>query len=283
MMLSRNLSLMSRIAAMRWIMAGLLLAGASAGCSDDGPDEVREPPSPPPSSASTTTGPGESPTPRATAAEALDALLRAEQQGDHATSYRLLDRSGRDQYRDLAEWTRRRTQLPPVTDFTIERDHGRRVVAEVRHQPGLDPFTGLSAARERQSWTASKVGDGYLLAAEPDVEYLLPPDDEATAAVLQWAEALQACNQTVAESKQAVRPLYGVSAGAGRLCGSTAPLAAGDVTKLAGGPGSAELVAQYSTDALAWARVVPLRGPQPSVHVVVAPIGESWQVVAVYD
>jgi hypothetical protein len=283
-MLSRILSLMSRNAAIRLMVAGLLLAASSAACSDGGPAEVGEPRPPPTSPASTTTTePGGSPTPRATAGEALEALLRAEQDADHATSYRLLDPSGRAEYRDVAEWTRRRVQLPPVTGFSIERDAGRQVVALVRHEPGLDPFTGLSAAEERQTWNASKAGDGYLLGPEPDVEYLLPPDDEAGAAVLRWAEALQACNQAVAESRQAVRPLFGASAGARRLCGSSAPLETGEVTTLDGGPRSADLVAQYSTDALAWARVVPLRGPDPQVHVVVAPIGASWQVVAAYD
>jgi hypothetical protein len=272
-----------RIAGIRLIMAGVLLAAAPVACSDDGPDEGREPSSTPRPSASTTTGPGESPTPRATPGEALDALLRAEQQGDRATSFRLLDRSGREQYRDVAEWTRRRVQLPALTGFTLERAEGTRVVAEVRHRPGLDPFTGLSAARERQTWTASEAGDGFLLRAEPEVEYLLPPEAEATESVLAWARAVQACNQNVAESKQAVRPLFGGSIGAGRLCGSTTALATGEVAKLDGGLRSADLVAQYSTDALAWARVVPLRGPEPEVKVVVAPIGESWQVVAVYD
>jgi hypothetical protein len=275
---------MSRNAGIGLILAGLFLAASSTACSDGGPDEVREPPTPSSSSASTTTTePGESPTPRATGGEALDALLRAEQDADHATSFRLLDPSGREQYRDVAEWTRRRVQLPAITGFSIERDSGRQVVALVEHQPGLDPFTGLSAAKERQTWNASKVGDGYLLGAEPNVDYVLPPDDEASAAVLRWAEAVQACNQAVAESRQAVRPLFGVSVGARRLCGSSAALATGEVTKLDGGPRSADLVAQYSTDALAWARVVPLRGPDPQVQVVVAPIGASWQVVAVYD
>jgi len=265
------------------IVVGLLLAAPSSACSDGGPEQVRKPPPPPTSAASTTTEPGGSPTPRATAGEALEALLRAEQDADHATSFRLLDPSGREQYRDVAEWTRRRVQLPAITGFSIERDAGRQVVALVEHEPGLDPFTGLSAAKERQTWNASKSAEGYLLGAEPDVDYVLPPDDEAGAAVLQWAEALQACNQAVAESRQAVRPLFGASAGARRLCGSSAALATGDVTTLDGGPRSADLVAQYSTDVLAWARVVPLRGPEPQVQVVVAPIGASWQVVAVYD
>jgi hypothetical protein len=274
---------MGRNTALQAMLVGVLLMSASAACSGEGPGQARTPRSTPTSSVPATTEAGVAATPRATPAEALDALLRSELLADHATSFRLLDRSGREQYRDVAEWTRRRVQLPAIIDFSVEREEGRRVVALVHHRPGLDPFTGLSAARERQTWTASRSSDGFLLGAEPEVEYLLPPEAEATEVVLQWAQAVQACDQNVAESKQAVRPLYGVSVGAGRLCGSTAPLATGEVTRLDGGPRSAELVAQYSTDALAWARVVPLRGPEPEVKVVVAPIGESWQVVGVYD
>ena len=283
MRLRRDLNPIGRKAAAA-ALAALLCGPLLAACSGAGTDDSNRPATTAPSPSTTaTTQPGEAPTPRATAQEALGALLAAEQQGDHATSYRLLDEAGRKDFPDVGKWGRRRSQLPAITAFSIEGGDGGKVVAVVEHEPGLDPFTGLSAAKERQTWNASKSAEGYLLGAEPDVDYVLPPDDEAGAAVLQWAEALQACNQAVAESRQAVRPLFGASAGARRLCGSSAALATGDVTTLDGGPRSADLVAQYSTDVLAWARVVPLRGPEPQVHVVVAPIGASWQVVAVYD
>jgi len=265
------------------IVVGLLLAAPSSACSDGGPEQVRKPPPPPTSAASTTTEPGGSPTPRATAGEALEALLRAEQDADHATSFRLLDPSGREQYRDVAEWTRRRVQLPAITGFSIERDAGRQVVALVEHEPGLDPFTGLSAAKERQTWTATSSGTGFLLGPEPEVEYVLPPDEAAGPAVLEWARSVQACDQQAAAAKEAVQPLFGSSTGATKLCGSPTALTTGEVEPLDGGPRSAELVAQYSTDALAWARVVTLRGPEPEVKVVVAPIGTSWRVLAIYD
>jgi hypothetical protein len=230
-----------------------------------------------------TTAPGEAPTPRGSTGEALQALLGAEQRSDHATSYRLLDDAGRKEFPDVAEWSRRRAQLPAITGFSIESESAAEVVAIVQHQPGLDPFTGLSAARERQTWTASRSDGGFLLAAEPEVEYLLPPDEAATGTVLEWARAVQACDPAAAGRVEAVQPLYGSSTGATQLCGSTAALTTGEVAPLDGGPRSADLVAQYSTDALAWARVVPLRGLEPEVQVVVAPIGESWRVVALYD
>jgi hypothetical protein len=256
-----------------------------AACAGAGADDANRPPTTaaPSPSTTATTQPGEAPTPRASAAEALGALLAAEQQGDHATSYRLLDDAGRREYPDVGKWSRRRSQLPPITGFSVEGGEGDTVVAVVEHEPGLDPFTGLSAAQERQTWTASPSGSGFLLGPEPEVEYVLPPDEAAGPAVLEWARAVQACDQQAAGAKEAVQPLFGSSAGATKLCGSTTALTAGDVELLDGGPRSAELVAQYSTDALAWARVVTLRGPEPEVKVVVAPIGTSWRVVAIYD
>jgi hypothetical protein len=256
-----------------------------AACSGAGADGGDRSPTTAAASPSTTgtTRPGVAPTPRATAREALEALLAAEQQGDHATSYRLLDDAGRKDFPDVGKWSRRRSQLPAITGFSIESDDGGKVVAVVEHQPGLDPFTGLSAAQERQTWTASSSGDGFLLGPEPEVEYVLPPDDAAGPAVLEWARAVQACDQQAAASKEAVQPLFGSSAGAATLCGSATTLTTGEVEPLDGGPRSAELVAQYSTDALAWGRVVTLRGPEPEVKVVVAPFGPSWRVVAIYD
>jgi hypothetical protein len=252
-------------------------SGAGAGDADRPPTTAARP------STTATTQPGEAPTPRATAQEALGALLAAEQQGDHATSYRLLDDGGREEYPDVGKWSRRRSQLPAITAFTVEGGDGGTVVAVVEHEPGLDPFTGLSAAKERQTWTVSPSGGGFLLGAEPEVEYVLPPDEAAGPAVVEWARAVQACDQQAAAAKEAVQPLFGSSAGAGTLCGSSTELTAGEVEPLDGGPRSAELVAQYSTDALAWARVVTLRGPEPEVKVVVAPIGTSWRVIAIYD
>jgi hypothetical protein len=48
------------------------------------------------------------------------------------------------------------------------------------------------------------------------------------------------------------------------------------------GPAATEIVAQYSSDALSWARAVVISGPVRFV-VVTAPIGEDWKVIGIAD
>ena len=251
-------------------------------CSDG--DDEGAPGTTSTSQATTTTTAGTEPTPKPSASEALEALLTAEQEGDHETSFRVLAASAREQYPDPARWARRRSQLPPVTRFTVERSSSpAEAVAVVEHEPGLDPFIGLSAARERQTWRATQEGGGWLLEVEPVVNYLLPPDDAARQPALRWAEAVQACEQERAVSEQALEQIYGASAAADELCGTTAELQAGEVSELESGPASADLVAQYSTDVFAWARVVTITWTDRTFGVVLAPIGEVWKVVGLQD
>src|SRR3954466_13246285 len=65
---------------------------------------------------------GTAPAPKATLRDAVTALLTAEQQGDHATSFRLLDDAGRTDYRDILRWRDRRNEPPPITGFRIVGD-----------------------------------------------------------------------------------------------------------------------------------------------------------------
>lgn len=124
---------------------------------------------------------------------------------------------------------RRRSQRPATTGFEIEEPEvDDTVVAVVTHPPGLDPFIGLSPARERHTFTGVEVDGGWLVESEPEVEL-------------------------------------------------------GEVTELLAGPQSTDLIAQYSTDILAWARVMPVTGPVTPFSVVVAPIGDDWRILAVAD
>ncbi|MDP9387500.1 MAG: hypothetical protein M3Q48_06115, partial [Actinomycetota bacterium] len=213
---------------------------------------------------------------------AVEAFLGAEQAGDHLASYRLLSGPARRELSPAA-WGRQRSELPAVTGFEVERVEGSVVVAVVRHEPGLDPFIGLSPAAERQRWQARREGGGWLLEATPAVEPLLPPDDTAPAAALAWAGALQGCDAEKARGHQAVAVLYGTSDVPATLCRRDAALAVGPPERLAGGPSSQELVAQYGTEALEWARAVAVLGGERPFHVVLAPIGSVWQVVGVFE
>src|SRR3954465_13702519 len=159
------------------------------------------------SSSSTTALTGPQPTPKSTPTAAVDALLSAEQHNDHAASYLVLTPASRQgDFRNSDRWARRRNELPPITAYTIERTDKDTVVALVQHKPGLDPFTGLALARERQRWKTAKAaggparaggrqggkraraagGSGSLVDGEPTFEPIYPAEDAAKPAAVSW-------------------------------------------------------------------------------------------------
>ena len=221
-------------------------------------------------------------TPQPSPRQAAEALLTAEKAGDHAASYLLLTSAARKEV-TAAAWARRRSEVPAVTGFTIEDDGGDTVVAIVDHEPGLDPFVGLSPAKERQTWKAKEEGAGWLLEPEPVVQAVYPPATGAPPAALQWAQAVQACDQAAASRLQAVTVLYGTTDAPTTLCKATAAVTVGEAGPLEAGPSSQALVAQYGVDALEWARTVAVIGGQRPFHAVLAPIGSVWRVVGVYE
>jgi hypothetical protein len=260
------------------VAVALLVFGAAA-CSDDGHHE---------SAGSTTTAPaqgtGPASTPRSTLAGAVTELLSAEQHGDHQRSYQLLTADSRKQVGSETKWARLRTGLPAITGFEVGHGaDGDQVVVTVQHQPGLDPFVGLSPGEERQVWRGTKQPTGWLVDAAPRIEPVLPSQAAAPEVVRKWATAVQACNKSLARLAQAVDEIYGLSTGAEHLCGAKGAVRVGSVEKLESGPTSAELVAQYTDDALQWSRVVPVLAPTTPFKVIVAPIGSEWRVVGVSD
>jgi hypothetical protein len=48
------------------------------------------------------------------------------------------------------------------------------------------------------------------------------------------------------------------------------------------GSESQDLIAQYSTDSLDWARAITVSGADHPFDVILAPIGNVWQVVGIY-
>jgi hypothetical protein len=260
------------------VAVALLVFGAAA-CSDDGHHE---------SAGTTTTTPatdrGPAATPRSTLAGAVTELLAAEQRGDHERSYRLLTADSRRRVGSETKWARLRTELPAITGFTIGHGTGGdEVVATVQHQPGLDPFVGLSPGEEHQTWKGTRRGSGWLVDAAPRIVPVFPSEQAAPEVVRRWATAVQACNKSIARLAQGVDDIYGLSTGASQLCGSKGAVRVGSVQKLESGPTSADLVAQYTDDALQWARVVPVLAPTTPFKVIVAPIGHDWRVVGVSD
>lgn len=220
-------------------------------------------------------------TPQSSPRQAAEAFLAAEKAGDHAASYRLLTRASRKEL-TAGAWTRRRSEVPPITGFSIDDEGTGTVVAIVEHEPALDPFIGLSPARERQTWKAHKEGAGWLLEPEPVVQAMYPPAAGARPAALEWAQAVQACDQAAARKLQAVEVLFGTTGAPSTLC-KAAAVTVGEPGALAAGPSSQELVSQYGVDVLDWARTVPVTGGQRPFHAVLAPIGSVWRVVGVFE
>ncbi|MGH9177075.1 MAG: hypothetical protein ACRD0N_00780, partial [Acidimicrobiales bacterium] len=182
-----------------------------------------------------------------------------------------------------AAWSRRRNELPAVTGFTVERTEGSTVVALVDHEPGLDPFVGLRPAQDRQRWTARKEAGGWLLNPDPRIEMLYPPAGDAPPAALDWAQAVQRCDQAGARRLEGVDVLFGTTDGPARLCRVTGALSAGRPERLPAGPASQELVGQYGAEVLTWARSVRITGGERPFHAVLAPIGSVWRVVGVFE
>ena len=224
---------------------------------------------------------GSSPQPSVTTA--VHALLAAEERSDHVGSFALLDADGRKAYPDVAKWERRRSQLPAVTGFTVQAGpRPATALAVVDHKPGLDPFIGLSPAQDRQVWTGRRTGGGWLLDPDPQTDPVLPADDAAPPVAKSWASAVQACDKARAKTFEGVDTLFGTSTEAAKLCGSTGEVTVGATERLASGPSSQDIVAQYSTDALAWTRVVRVTFPH-SFQIVLAPIGNQWRVIGIAD
>lgn len=249
---------------------------------------------PPAASATTTISvptsvPDPQPIPARHLADAVKTVLDAAVRGDDAASFPVLSYQSRVEIKDVADWSRRRRQLPTVLGFRIESgsqgdagDRAGKVVVTVDQQPALDPFRGLSAAHERDTYTGRKVKDGWLVDAEPSVELLLPADGLAHDAAVAWVRAVQSCDKAAARALQAVDVLFGNASGAAGLCGKPGDPVAGEVGRLAPGVAATDIVAQYSTDSLGWARAVRITTPV-AFSVILAPVGERWLVIGLGD
>lgn len=280
----------SRVAATGRVCA-LAAALVVAGCTNKADTNNNDAPSRngTPTTAAAVVLPDPQPTPRPRLSDAVRDLLAAEQRMDRAASFLLVSRQSRVEYKDVADWTRRRQQLPAVTGFRIDpgseggaADKTGKVVVVLEHEPGLDPFRGLSPARETATFAGHREGAGWLVDGDANTEPILPPEPKAIDATVAWVSAVQACDQARAGGLQAVATLYGSATGAVGLCGKAGPVAAADVARLSASVASTDIVAQYTTDALVWARVVRVSAPA-AFGVVLAPLGDSWKVLGLTD
>jgi hypothetical protein len=223
--------------------------------------------------------------PQPSAQAALEALLTAEQRNDHEASYPLVVHGPSQSFPTAAKWADARRDLPNITGFRVEKAAGdaTEVAAVVDHEPQLDPFVGDVPAHERQVWKAHRAGDGWLLDQEPDVEPQYPDDQGAVDVARDWFTTVQRCDEKAAAAFQGVKTLFNSLSSDVRVCGATgAPTIDSKVMPLPDGPISADIVAEYDTGALGWARVVDVTAPV-QMSIVLAPIGDAWKVIGLGD
>jgi hypothetical protein len=220
--------------------------------------------------------------PQPSARDALVRLLAAEKALDYRASYQYVQHDADQPYPTVATWTKYREDLPRITGFSVSTAAGDQVVATVEHRPGIDPFVGLSPARERQTWEAVRAGAGWLLLENPGSVPEVPPDARATAAASAWVTAVQSCDRAAAARLQAVDTLFDSTTTTPALCHANGAVIVGPAGPLAPGPASGDIVSQYTTNALSWARVVSIESPA-RFAVILAPIGSHWKVLGLTD
>jgi len=219
------------------------------------------------------------------AGAALRLFLDASAKGDFATSYRLLDKAGRDRWRSVASWTDAQADRSRVTGVKVggERPAGSgavEVTADVTHPAAIDPFDGLTPGRTVEVWRASREGGAWRIAADPvSVRPVLPSDRTAPDTVRAWVERLTRCDDPGAAALQAVPDLVGPADLARAPCRERGTWKVAGVRALEDDAGLQPYVAAFGSDVQAWARVVPVQGPGTRFAVVVAPLGDTWRVL----
>jgi hypothetical protein len=260
----------------RWAIAAITVFAAAA-CSS-GRAAVSAPPT-----TSATPAPSQTKG-RPSLRDAVNILLTAEEHGDHGGSFAVLSDESRSTYRDVARWKARRDEVPDVTGFKVlgAGKAPNSVDVEVDHVPGLDPYRGLSPARDHQTWVGRREHGGWLVDADPSTTPVLPAESAIAPAAVAWVNAARSCQQAAAGRLQAVNPLLGIGNAGPQFCGERASLTASAPSLVPPGDMTQQLVAQYGADALGWARMVTLGGAPSPIEVLLAPIGDGWQVIGVY-
>lgn len=219
--------------------------------------------------------------PRAT----LEAFLSAEATGEWEASYELISQAARDlSYPNAALWVNAHADFPTVTGYRIddveEVDADTvRVETLTGFEPVLDPVIGLVPARGRTTWTLARGEDGSFAVevAATENRPLYPSSEGADQAARQWVDARVSCADTTALEAD----LVGSPSLAQALCDDEQPeeVAVGPVRSLTDADGVSGLLSEYGPEVFSWARVAPVDAAQPLL-LVLAPVGEDWQVVA---
>jgi hypothetical protein len=212
---------------------------------------------------------------------AVERFLRAEAEGNFATSYGLLAADDRAAQRSRAGWTAAHAQLPVVRDFTIGavRELGVRadVDAQVKLRAELGPVVGLVPATAAATWVTFAEDGGWRVAlGESTLVPEYAPADAAPAAARAWVAHRGGCGA------RARAGLFASDLLTDELCSARGPVTVGGAQPLMPRESSDPFLAAYGPDVFTWARVVPVTSPA-RVGAVLAPLGPRWRVIGLVD
>ena len=214
------------------------------------------------------------PAPAPSAQEAVQRYVAAEAAGDSAASWALLADADRARAGSLAAWVDEASDRLPLRSLGPVTLDGSTVVTDAVLDARLDEG-GFVPGRARIEWRPVAAGGGWLVSPNGTrVLPELPADADAVAVVDRWLQARQ----------------RGESTGqyAGNLLGQptlAAPLPAGTyhvgaVRPLDAAPDAQVAVNAFGPGASRFVRAVAVDGPA-RLAVLVAPLGDAWQVVGV--
>lgn len=220
---------------------------------------------------------------------AVRGFLSAEQQGDLATSFTYLSADDRSELRSAEGWEAAHAdRMPPVRGFEVGEatvDGSRaEVETRVRFEPTLDEVVGLVPARARVTWSVIEGDGGWGVAlGDSRTEPRYPDEAEVPDSARAWLDQLGAdcdvdTDHGFVGSERVLEPVCSAMA---ERDGGTSAVELGEVTTLPD-RASRPFVARYGGGAANWARVMRLAEPA-EIGLVLAPIGDRWEVIGAVD
>jgi len=243
--------------------------------------------------------------PQATPTAAVSAYLSAEINLDFDASFALLDEADRAKVGDVTAWAAQQPDRPTYRTFSVLSTSATGVVTTtVDLVPRLDEAIGFVPATAQVGWVTTASAAGYTVAAsKAAVTPILPADAGSVTTAISWANDIAngvapgdvQYDGSLLGQPELVEQLAtlgagsGSSAGSGNAAGSGSSAGSGStaVFSSVGSPISIEdwpaattVTNAFGAGAFDWARVVSLQGPK-NLDVVLAPLGDRWQVVGV--
>ena len=220
---------------------------------------------------------------------AVAAFLQLLAEGRPEMAYPLLDEPSRRRFTSATAWAQAQVDRAQPVTFEVgasqpsrERRGAVEVEVSATHRASLDSIRGLVPARSSSTWLVRREGDAWRVSGDPEsFRPVLPAEEGAKIVVQSWVSLLAACDASTAAQLQVSPNLYGPSGLVAGPCEKRGAWTAGEPVGLDRAPDPRTFLAAFGPGVGAWARLVPVQGPESKFLAAVAPMGDGWQVMGV--